>query len=99
MRIIIAGAGAVGTHLANLLSREKHDIVLVDQDETRLEEPSRHFDLLTINVSATSIDGLREAGASSCDLLIAVTSDESTVKLWFTFSDLTVTLDTPHIVF
>lgn len=77
MRIIIAGAGAVGSHLANLLSREKHDIVLVDQDETRLEEPSRHFDLLTINVSATSIDGLREAGAGSCDLLIAVTSDES----------------------
>lgn len=77
MKIVIAGAGAVGTHLANLLSRENHDIVLVDQDETRLEIPSRSLDLLTIHVSATSIQGLKEAGAGSCDLLIAVTSDES----------------------
>lgn len=77
MKIVIAGAGAVGTHLANLLSREKHDIILIDQDESRLEDPGSHLDLLTFNISATSIVGLKEAGAGSADLVIAVTSDES----------------------
>ena len=77
MKIVIAGSGAVGTHLANLLSREKHDIILIDQDPAKLEGPSSNFDLLTINISATSIAGLRDAGVGSADLVIAVTSDES----------------------
>lgn len=77
MKIVIAGAGAVGTHLANLLSREKHDIILIDQDAKKLEGPGNHLDLLTINISATSIVGLKEAGVGSADLVIAVTSDES----------------------
>lgn len=77
MKIVIAGAGAVGTHLANLLSKEKHDIILIDQDPAKLEEPGSRFDLLTINISATSIHGLKEAGVGAADLVIAVTSDES----------------------
>lgn len=77
MNIVIAGAGAVGTHLAYLLSRESHNIILVDQDADRLEEPSSRFDIMTINVSATSIVGLKAAQAGSADLVIAVTSDES----------------------
>lgn len=77
MKIVIAGAGAVGTHLANLLSKEKHDIILIDQDAARLEEPGSRLDLLTINISATSIHGLKEAGVGSADLVIAVTPDES----------------------
>lgn len=77
MNIVIAGAGAVGTHLAYLLSREKHNIILIDQDPDRLEEPSSRLDIMTINVSATSIAGLRAAQAGSADLVIAVTSDES----------------------
>lgn len=77
MKIVIAGAGAVGTHLANLLSKEKHDIILIDQNPAKLEGPSSNFDLLTINISATSIAGLRDAGVGSADLVIAVTPDES----------------------
>lgn len=77
MKIIIAGAGAVGTHLAKLLSSEKQDIILLDEDEERLEDLNSNFDLMTIVASPTSISGLQEAGVKSADLFIAVTPDES----------------------
>ena len=77
MRIIIAGAGAVGTHLAKLLSREKQDIVLIDDNEDKLNTLSSNFDLMTMPTSPTSIKGLREVGTADADLFIAVTPDES----------------------
>ena len=77
MRIIIAGAGAVGTHLAKLLSREKQDIILMDEDEEKLGRMGNNFDLMTVNVSPTSISGLKEAGVAGADLFIAVTPNES----------------------
>lgn len=77
MKIIIAGAGAVGTHLAKLLSGEKQDIILMDDDEERLGRLGNNFDLLTVNISPTSISGLKEAGVAGADLFIAVTPDES----------------------
>lgn len=77
MKIIIAGAGAVGTHLAKLLSGEKQDIILMDDDEERLGRLGNNFDLLTVNISPTSISGLKEAGVVGADLFIAVTPDES----------------------
>lgn len=77
MKIIIAGAGAVGTHLAKLLSREKQDIILMDEDEEKLGRMGNNFDLMTVNVSPTSISGLKEAGVSGADLFIAVTPNES----------------------
>ena len=77
MKIIIAGAGAVGTHLAKLLSREKQDIILMDVDEEKLGRMGNTFDLMTVNVSPTSISGLKEAGVSGADLFIAVTPNES----------------------
>ncbi|MCQ2057448.1 MAG: Trk system potassium transporter TrkA [Bacteroidaceae bacterium] len=78
MKIIIAGAGNVGTHLAKLLSVESQDIVLIDDSEDRLGQMGSSFDLLTIQESPVSIDGLREAGTGSADLFVAVTPDEST---------------------
>ena len=75
--IIIAGAGAVGTHLAKLLSREKQDIILIDDNEERMSTLSSNFDLMTVNASPTSIKGLKEVGAGEADLFIAVTPDES----------------------
>lgn len=78
MRIAIAGAGAVGTHLAKLLSREKHDITLIDADVSRLQHLSGNFDLLTLHASPTSIQTLRDAEVGRADLLIAVTPSEST---------------------
>ena len=77
MKIIIAGAGAVGTHLAKLPSREKQDIILMDEDEEKLGRMGNNFDLMTVNVSPTSISGLKEAGVAGADLFIAVTPNES----------------------
>ncbi len=77
MKIIIAGAGNVGTHLAKLLSREKQDIILMDDDEEKLAALSNNFDLMTVVASPSSISGLKEAGVKEADLFIAVTPDES----------------------
>lgn len=77
MKIIIAGAGNVGTHLAKLLSREKQDIILMDDDEEKLSALSNNFDLMTATASPSSISGLKEVGVKEADLFIAVTPDES----------------------
>ena len=77
MKIIIAGAGNVGTHLSKLLSREKQDIILMDDDEEKLSALSANFDLLTVTASPSSISGLKEVGVKEADLFIAVTPDES----------------------
>ena len=78
MKIIIAGAYAIGTHLAKLLSRNDQDTVLIDEDEERLASISSDYDLMTVNASPTSIDALKDAGIADADLFIAVTLDEST---------------------
>jgi K+ transport systems, NAD-binding component len=77
MKIIIAGAGAVGTHLAKLLSQEKQEIVLMDENEDKLIAMDTSFDLMTVCASPTSISGLKDAGIAEADLFIAVTPDES----------------------
>ena len=77
MKIIIAGAGNVDTHLAKLLSRVKQDIILMDDDEEKLTALSSNFDLLTVTASPSSISGLKEVGVKEADLFIAVTPDES----------------------
>ena len=77
MKIVIAGAGSVGTHLAKLLSRERQDIILMDDNEESLNTLSSNFDLMTVVASPTSIKGLKEAGADKADLFVAVTPDES----------------------
>lgn len=77
MKIIIAGAGAVGTHLAKLLAGEDQDIILIDENQERLGKMSSNLDMMTANFSPTSINGLKEAGVAGADLFIAVTPDES----------------------
>lgn len=77
MRIIIAGAGAVGTHLAKMLSDERQDIILMDANEERLTNLDSNFDLMTIVASPTSINSLKDAGIADTDLFIAVTPEES----------------------
>ena len=78
MKIIIAGAGAVGTHLAKMLSDEMHDIVLMDANEERLANLDSNFDLMTVVARPTSINSLKDAGAGDADLFVAVTPEEST---------------------
>ena len=77
MRIVIAGAGNVGTHLAKLLAGENQDIILLDESEDKLSHMDSSFDLLTIQESPVSFRGLKEAGADTADLFVAVTPDES----------------------
>ncbi len=78
MRIIIAGAGAVGTHLAKMLADERHDIILMDEGEERLANLESNFDLMTIAARPTSINSLKDAGTMDADLFVAVTPEEST---------------------
>ena len=77
MKIIIAGAYAIGTYLAKFLSRNNQDIILMDESQERLEKLDSDFDLMTMHASCTSIETLKEAGAASADLFIAVTPDEN----------------------
>ncbi|NNF21566.1 MAG: Trk system potassium transporter TrkA, partial [Saprospiraceae bacterium] len=78
MKIIIAGAGAIGFHLANLLSKENQSITLIDIDEEVLFQASRHLDVMTIQGDISSIDILIQANIKKTQLFIAVTTSEST---------------------
>jgi len=78
MRIVIAGAGDVGFHLAKLLSYEEQDIILIDRDADTLRQASSSLDVKTIRGNSTSYRILEEADISNADLLIAVTSSEET---------------------
>ena len=77
MKIIIAGAGAVGTHLARMLSNDRHDVVLIDADENRLFRIAGELDIMTLVRQPTSIRGMKDAEVGRADLFIAVTPNES----------------------
>ncbi len=78
MRIIIGGAGEVGTHLARILSNENHDIVVIDTDEEKLHLIDSSLDVMVMEGSATSIELLKESGIKKADLFIAVANTEHT---------------------
>lgn len=77
MRIIIAGAGEVGSHLAKQLSSKYHDITIIDLDENRIEKLSSTTDVMSVHGSSTSIRVLKESRIEGTDLVVAVTSNES----------------------
>jgi trk system potassium uptake protein TrkA len=76
MKIIIAGAGDVGRHLAKMLSSDLHDIIIIDKDEASLKGIGNAFDIMTLTGSATSFDTLKTANVKKSDLYIAVTNSE-----------------------
>jgi trk system potassium uptake protein TrkA len=78
MRIVIAGAGEVGTHLAKMLSQSEHEIILIDSEGERLKPVDASIDVLTYEGSATSLDLLRESIKKHTDLFIAVAHYEDT---------------------
>jgi len=78
MRIVIAGAGEVGTHLAKMLANENHEIVLIDPAEVKLRPIDNSLDILTHEGSATSVSLLRDTLIKKTDLFIAVTQSEDT---------------------
>lgn len=77
MKIIIAGAGEVGTHLAKMLSKENQDITLLDSDQSKLDVIDSNYNLMTWNGSTSSFESLREVGIKDADLYIAVTPFET----------------------
>ena len=77
MRIIIEGAGEVGSHLAKMLSSEANDITVIDPDESRLTRLSRIADVATIKGNVSSIKSLKSAGIQQADMFIAVNPAEN----------------------
>lgn len=77
MKIIIAGAGEVGFHLAKLLSYESQDITLIDSDKDALSEADASLDIRVLQGDATSISVLEDADVESTDLVVAVTAGEA----------------------
>ena len=78
MKIVIAGAGEVGFHLAKLLSFESQDITLIDTDKDSITYADTHLDIRTIRADATSLAALQDAHIKDTDLIIAVTASETT---------------------
>lgn len=76
MKVVIAGAGEVGTHLARMLTDENHDIVLLDDSPEKLAKVSNDVDLMTVVGSAHSFQDLKKTELSKSDLFIAVTPFE-----------------------
>ena len=77
MKIIIVGGGKVGYTLAQQLSTEEHDIILIDKDADVLNHADETLDIMCIRGNGASVEVLKEASISETDLLIAVTdSDE-----------------------
>lgn len=78
MKIIIAGGGALGSKLAELCSKEKHDIVVVEKDEKIAEQLGEQLDALVLKGDATDRKILKDAGIEDAGALVAMTSDDKT---------------------
>ncbi|MDI6767687.1 MAG: Trk system potassium transporter TrkA, partial [Bacteroidota bacterium] len=72
MKIIIVGAGEVGFHLAKILSQEHHDIVVIDNDEERVQRVNENLDVIALEGSGISPKLIAQAGAENADLLVGV---------------------------
>ena len=76
-KIIIIGAGEVGSFLANKLSSEQHDVTVVEENPKRVEFLNQSLDALVIKGNGGSPSSLSQAGAEEADIIIAVTNDEN----------------------
>lgn len=74
MKIIIIGAGEIGYDLASVLSKEKHDVIILDRDKESLSKASDTLDVLCKEGNATSATDLNKSGVSEADIVISVTS-------------------------
>lgn len=77
MKIIIAGAGEVGFHLAKLLSYESQEIILIDLDKERLAYAETHLDIKVVKGDITSVYVLKESNIANADLFVSVTSSQT----------------------
>lgn len=74
MKIVIIGAGEIGYDLASVLSKEQHDVIVLDRDKACLDRVSENLDVLCHEGNATSAKDLVDTGVKDADILIAVTS-------------------------
>jgi trk system potassium uptake protein TrkA len=74
LKIVVIGVGEIGYDLASILSKEKHDVIVLDRDKDRLEKVSENLDVLCHEGNATSVKDLVDTGVKDADILIAVTS-------------------------
>lgn len=77
MKIVIAGAGEVGSHLAKMLSGEANDITVIDMRQDRLDALSATTDVITVSGNPSAINVLQDAGVAEADLFIAVNPSDS----------------------
>lgn len=78
MKAVVVGGGLVGSTLAEKLSRDGHDVVVVEQDQELIADLNEKLDVQTINGNGATIPVLMNAGIESADLLLATTdSDEA----------------------
>lgn len=76
MKIVIVGAGTVGSAICKRLVSEGHDITIIDTNINALNDISTHYDVVGINGTAAEIDTLTKAGADKADIVIAVSSND-----------------------
>ena len=95
MKIIIAGAGKVGSSVAALLAQEGHDITIIDHDPDTIQSVSNELDVICVEGSATNPETLREAGADHADLLLAATEQDETNMICGISAR---KLGTPHVI-
>ena len=77
MKIVIAGAGAVGSHLAKMLNNETNEVTVIDERQDRLDALTAVTDVVTVEGNPSAIHILNEAGVPDADLFIAVNPSES----------------------
>ncbi len=77
MKIVIAGAGEMGSHLARMLSGNTHDITIIDSDPKLLADVAGAADVITVEGDSTTFEALRKASVRKCDLFIAVNHVEN----------------------
>lgn len=78
MKIVIVGAGEVGSHLCEILSRAFHDVVMIEKNETVANRLAEYLDVRVIRENGSSASALITAGVATCDHFLAVTSDDET---------------------
>ena len=76
MRVVIAGGGNVGTHIADDLSRAGHDVVIIERDEHMVERTSSRHPVTWVVGDACEVRTLQQVGLETCDVLVAATGDD-----------------------
>ncbi|MFP4424582.1 MAG: potassium channel family protein [Candidatus Woesearchaeota archaeon] len=78
MRIIVIGAGEIGKSLVKMLSKEKHEVILIDQSNDLVKDIANQIDILVIKGDATQLSILKDAGIEKSQGVVAVTNDDKT---------------------